>query len=186
MLPLMYGYSPSSLATLLCFTSGSPTSPQGASETYSYPRVLCSLPGAPGAPPAPLWCLLSASSSCTSTQLVPPGWAPSSLALLRRVLCRVPGVALLSRSLCRSSLRSRPLDRVFSRFVAFLWSLVSADFPVFRVLRGFSCAKVTSHESSTLSSHQMSCWRAASRVSTSRLTGRIPTPVGVGILQAHF
>ena len=29
-------------------------------------------------------------------------------------------------------------------------------------------------------------WTAASRTSTSRSTGRIPTPVGVGILQTHF
>ena len=29
-------------------------------------------------------------------------------------------------------------------------------------------------------------WAAASRTSTSRSAGRIPTPVGVGILQAHF
>ena len=29
-------------------------------------------------------------------------------------------------------------------------------------------------------------WAAASRTSTCRSTGRIPTPVGVGILQAHF
>ena len=29
-------------------------------------------------------------------------------------------------------------------------------------------------------------WAAASRTSTSRSTGRIPTPVGVGILQAFF
>ena len=67
-----------------------------------------------------------------ATQLVPPGWASSSLTVLRRVPCHAPGVALLSRrccspvlvvrclgvSLCRSSLRARPVVRVFPRLVA--------------------------------------------------------------------
>ena len=48
---LMYGYSPSSLRSLLVYLHGDPQRFKGASQTYSYPRVLCHPSGTPGAPP---------------------------------------------------------------------------------------------------------------------------------------
>ena len=63
-LVLMYGYSSPSLRSLLCFPTWSPTTPLGASQTYSYPRVLCHPSGAPGAPPALPECVPS--SLCSS------------------------------------------------------------------------------------------------------------------------
>ena len=77
----MYGYSPSSLRSLLRFPKWSPTTPLGASQTCSYPRVLCHPSGAPGAPPALPECFPSslyssffegASSTAGSARLGPP------------------------------------------------------------------------------------------------------------------
>ena len=60
--------------------------------------------GAHGAPPALLWWALlghlAVRTQGSATQLVPPGWASSSLTLLLCGFCRVLGAALLSRRLC--------------------------------------------------------------------------------------
>ena len=107
----------------------------------SRPPVLCHPSGAPGAPPPLPMCFLSslgssfyagASSAVCSARL-----ASANPSLLLRVLCHVPGVALLSRRLCvpiwvvrclagvspwGSSLRFRPVVRVFPQCVAdFSW-----------------------------------------------------------------
>ena len=91
----MYGCGPSSFRSLLSLPTRLPTTPLGASQTYSYPRVLCHPSGVPGAPPALLRCfLLRRLAVCTqgpATQLVPPGWASSSSTFHRRVRASRPG-----------------------------------------------------------------------------------------------
>ena len=93
----------------------------------------------------------------------PPDWASASLSLrlgLRRVL---PGPLLLCRrglsSLCglvRRAARPRLRSSGFSVDSFFEVIAVFTQFLAFLDLRGFLGAKVTSHKSSTLSSHQMS------------------------------
>ena len=181
--------------------SWSPTTPLGASQTYSYFRVLCHQTGAPGTPPALPECF---PSSWCSSLYEGVGFAADSAGLVLRQ--SYPSCfPSLWRSWSRSSLLLVVLA-VPSGIAGFHWiSWNYGFFAVFAVfslfswlldLRGFLSAGVTSHKSSTLSSHQMSLcgqrvtswfpsW-ATPRGSTSRLTGRIPTPVGVGILQAFL
>ena len=124
--------------------------------------------GAPVAPPTlpvffSLWPAVVRATKELALRPAPPDWASASLSLrlgVRRVL---PGSLLLCRrglsslgGLLRRSARPRLRSSGLS-VVSFLAVFaVFTPFPVPLDLRGFPSAKVTSHKSSTLSSHQIS------------------------------
>ena len=120
----VYGLSPSLCSLMWRPTCCLPTTPSRASRTYPFSRVLRFLSGAPGAPPALLWCFLSTSSSGTFTggqlrslfrRAGPPPASPFFV-----VFTLVLGVALLSRRVCFSVL-------VVLRLRTVAWLAVLAD-----------------------------------------------------------
>ena len=125
--------------------------------------------GAPVAPPTlPVFFSLRSAVVRATKELVlrpaPPDWASASLSFRLGARRVPPGPLLLCRrglsSLCGLVLRSaRPWLRS-SGFSVGSYFAVIAVFTQFLLafldLRGFLGAKVTSHKSSTLSSHQMS------------------------------
>ena len=89
-----------------------------------------------------------------ATQLVPPGWASSSLTLLVCGFCRVLGAARLFLRLC---FLVRACVALLALRPCAPWVLYFAGFQVLWVfVRGLPSSEVTSHKSSALSSHQMS------------------------------
>ena len=157
-LVLMYGYGPSSLGSLLCSHTCLPTAPLGASAGLLVPSSLLVL-GAPADTPSVFLPPACSSSSyegvgfaaCSARlglrQSVPSSWCSSCSSWSSSSLSARFVVSLwLVRRAARPRLRSSGFSviAVFTQFLAFL------------DLRGFLGAKVTSHKSSTLSSHQMS------------------------------
>ena len=159
-LVFMYGYSPPSVRSLRPLPSGSPTTPLGASQTYSYFRVLCHRTGAAGAPPALPEC--SSSSLCCSRYEGVGLAADSAGLVLRQSSLRVslrrgvPGLVLLCFFVVLAVPSGISGFTGFRGFLGFLrFGSILAVFLASGFTRISECG-VTSHKSSTLSSHQLS------------------------------